>query len=287
MVPVNRVIHGTRGAVDWRLAAWIAYVAVNLYFLLVVQPIDVFAEWDWDLWEAIPHGLATGTLYELDTVNPYVWSPVLAPVQAVIGLTGVWPAAVVTIGLVLLARDPWFIGAMYSSLMFWPTAMSGSVVFVLAIVAGFLGMRGSRAWALVFLAIAVMAPRPLFMPLAVWLLWKMPEVRLPFAWVFAVHAAIVLASGYAFDWVAAMLRYGGSPGFDMGPTAFIEWWLIVGVPLGLWLTWKGHPGWAGLAVSPYTIHGYVLMPLVELRLGLRRSEADRKGGIGHDRHLQR
>jgi len=52
-----------------------------------------------------------------------------------------------------------------------------------------------------------------------------------------------------------------------GPPAWLgSAWLLIGVPLGAWLTWRGRVGWAGLAISPYWLMPYYLMLLLELRI---------------------
>lgn len=111
----------------------------------------------------------------------------------------------------------------------------------------------------------MMIPRPVQMPLALWLLWRRSSLRLPFVGLFAAHAVGVLLTGYAVDWFETSIRYGAAAPVTYGPTAYVGVaWLIVGIPLGIWLTLRGHPGWAGLSVSPYILHGYLLWPLIEL-----------------------
>lgn len=41
-------------------------------------------------------------------------------------------------------------------------------------------------------------------------------------------------------------------------------WLLIGVPLAAWLTWKGRVGIAGLAMTPYLLPPYLLMLLWDL-----------------------
>jgi hypothetical protein len=58
--------------------------------------------------------------------------------------------------------------------------------------------------------------------------------------------------------------------WDLGPTRFLGMaWLIIGVPLAAWLTWKGRVGWAGLAMSPYVPPVYLMLLLFELRPALQ------------------
>ena len=71
----------------------------------------------------------------------------------------------------------------------------------------------------------------------------------------------------AAEWVARLLDSTADIGsdFNIGPSALIgSWWLIVGIPLGIWLTWRGRIGLAGLAVSPYVLPYYLLIGVLEL-----------------------
>lgn len=61
------------------------------------------------------------------------------------------------------------------------------------------------------------------------------------------------------------LEYASQPAFDIGPRALLgPVWLLIGLPFRAWLTYRHHPGWAGLFVSPYVLYGYLLWPLMEL-----------------------
>ena len=56
--------------------------------------------------------------------------------------------------------------------------------------------------------------------------------------------------------------------FNVGPTALIGlWWLLLGVPLGAWLFWRGRVGLAGLAISPYLLPYYLMMALLDIPSG--------------------
>lgn len=261
-------------AVPWRHLAFTIYVAVNLGLLLSFGTFAPAA--DWHLWRALSGALANGTLYDPAAELPYVWSPVVAPVQALVGIMGMWPSAILTLLIPLLLRDRWVAVLIYSSFMFWPTVLSGSPLFVLTLVAGIGAMRGSRRWALVYLALTVLIPRPLQLPLAVLVLWRDPSLRLPTAVLVLLHAVAVVGSGYAADWIAAMLAHdapGFRPAFSL---ALGDWWPLAGLPLAAILTWRGWPAWAGLVVSPYILHGYLLWPLID-HLARRGDVVDHRG----------
>ncbi len=255
---------------SWQQLAIAAYAGVNLGLVVFYGRFPGSPHPDWELWKA----LANEPIYETDTLAPFVWSPVAGWIMRLVPVLGYWPWVAIQLGVLLLVRDWRFIGLMAVSLGFWDQLTGGNtMVFVL--VAGVLAFRGSRPAALVYLALLFLMPRPLQLPLAGWLMWKMPEIRWPAVGLFVIHGALVLASGLTADWVANVVAHGAPLG-NYGPSAQIGVipWLVVGIPLGVFLAWRGHVGWAGLAVSPYWLAGYLMMPLIELGHAARRSSTD-------------
>ena len=134
------------------------------------------------------------------------------------------------------------------------------------VVAGALALRGNRPAALAYIGLCLLMPRPVQLPLLLWLLWHDRSLIKPMVVMFAVHGALVLGSGFAAQWISAGIGYGGSTAISLGPTRYFGLaWLAVGIPLGALLTWRGHVGWAGLAIAPYVLAQYLLMPLIEVR----------------------
>jgi hypothetical protein len=77
----------------------------------------------------------------------------------------------------------------------------------------------------------------------------------------------VLATGLGGAWLTQLFGSTEMVGsvFNVGPTAVVGlWWLLVGIPLGAWLFWRGRVGLAGLAVSPYLLPYYLMVALVDL-----------------------
>jgi hypothetical protein len=146
-------------------------------------------------------------------------------------------------------------------------AFGNTVTFVF--VAGVLALQGNKLAGLVSVALFVLMPRPLAVPLVAWLLWRNPDWRLPALWIVVIHGLAVLATGYTADWLIALSSAGSSqllPHINWGPTQLVGWWwFVVGVPIGAWLFWRGRVGLAGLALSPYILPHYVLMILWDLR----------------------
>ena len=254
-----------------------SYVGVNLVLLPQKIILGPEAGVDWQLFRQLPTAIAGGTVYEIGSQDVwFVWSPVAAWVMAGAALLGYWAWAALHVASILLLRRPLLIGLVLISYAFWfDVAQGNTVTFVF--VAGILAIGGSRSASLVYLALLLLMPRPLMAPLAVWLLWTDRSLWRPFSAIFVIHAAIVLASGDIGPWIANMLYHDLAPGITIGPTAWVgRWWLLVGIPLAAWLTWRRHFGWASLAVSPYITPQYLLVILWELAPRSRDSMASRR-----------
>ncbi len=252
-----------------------SYVGVNLALLPLKINLGPDVGEDWQMLRQLPTAVAAGTVYEIDHAGiGFVWSPVAAWIMAGAALLGYWAWAAIHVAAILLLRQPLLIGLALVSYAFWfDVAQGNTVTFVF--VAGVLAIGGSRGASLAYFALLVLMPRPLMVPLAVWLLWKDHSLWRPFAAIFVVHAALVVASGDIVPWVASMLNHELAPGITVGPTAWVgRAWLLAGVPLA-WLAWRGHLGWASLAVSPYVTPQYLLFLLWELVPGASHSDLAR------------
>lgn len=248
--------------IAWRRIGVAVYIGLNVALLIAFamgEPDVVHS--DWELWTA----LGERPMYDTDTRAPFVWSPVagwfMTLVPDVLGHT-LW--AGLHFAAVLLLRDWRLMALVVISIGFWGEIAGGNTM-TFVFVAGALALRGSRPAAVVYLALLFLMPRPLQLPLAVWLMWKMPGIRWPVVGIFVIHAVLVLASGLAGDWVASMLGHGNPPG-NFAPSAIIGTvpWLMIGIPIAAWLTWKGRVGWAGLAMNPYWLLAYLFILLWEL-----------------------
>lgn len=256
-------------ALSWRTVTLAVYVALNLGLSLTVDLGP--GSPDWRLWESLPAAIADGRMYSTGTEAPFVWSPIAGYAMQYVPVLGYWPWVAVHVGAVVLLRDWRLIGLVLVSFGFWHDVIGGNL-FTFVFVSGALALRGSRWAALVYLALLLLMPRPVQLPLAALLLYRDRSLWVPFAAMFLAHALAVLWSGYAEEWIAAMLAHGAPHG-NIAPSEIIGVgpWLIVGVPLGAWLLWRGHVGWASLAVSPYWLWQYLLMPLLEIRPAARSS----------------
>ena len=271
------------------------------WILLLAFPAVVVLTWDvywvsrqfinlavaWDGSAVDWHHLADASRLQ----NPYDseffrWSPVAAwllrPVTA-LGVTG-W--RVLQLAAVLALRDRRAIFLVLATAPFWMDLTSGQAITFVAL-AAWHALRGSRVATVAFFAFALLMPRPLMLPVVVWLLWKKPETRMWFAGLVVANVALVLLSGHALDWVARLLSSGSELSHvnNLAPSRFIGiLWAPVGLALAAWFTWQGRLGIASLAASPYVFPYYLLMLVLELepRELFRRRVGDgtRRTGAG-------
>ena len=256
-----------------RTRLWLAvaagYLAVNAVagWQLATYPALTQPQ-DWGLWMLVPQMLEAGTLYDY---GYFVWSPVAAYLLIPVVAAGyhVWFAvhavavAVIgnpRVGLLVLASFP-----------FWADTLMGNAMTFVAI-AGFLAVQGSRAGAIAFLALTVLMPRPLQLPLAASLVMGDRRLAVAAAAMVAGTVAVAVVTGYLDEWVASAVPFGtGSMGHlgNVGPTALLgSAWYLIGVPLAVWLTFRRRFGLAGLALTTYVAPQYLLALLWELPRGL-------------------
>jgi hypothetical protein len=219
-------------------------------------------------------------------LNPYTdvhgalfrWHPLTAWFFFLVGFVGPWVWRAVQLTSLVLLRD-WRLIAL--ALLSWPLwdAMFAANATLLVVTVGFAALTGSRWASIGYLALCALIPRPWMAPAAIWLLWKRPELRWPAAIVAVLGVGSALATGWADEWIRTLLTTGtevGNPN-NWSPTRILgPAWLIVGLPLGIWLTWKGRLGLAGLAVTPYAFTHYFLALLWEATHTKRRASGLRR-----------
>jgi len=276
----------------WRLSArWTDVAAAALVITLAVvnavmlpRSLEVIIRGgpavDWLQFVEGGRRVFEGDLYEVTETYGFRWSPVVAYGFAALEPLGTiawrlmhviaalalpnWPMRVVT-----LAAWP-----------FWYDVEAGNImVFVLLSAAW--AIRGNAIGVVCFVVLSLLVPRPLMLPILGWILWQRPGWRIPTLVIATAHFAAALASGWGIAWVEMLLTLGGEQGSpnNLGPTRWLgAWWLLIGVPLSAWLTWRGRLGWASLAISyPYVLPYYALMLVLELpdRLGILARERAR------------
>lgn len=226
---------------------------------------------DWAIFAEVPQRLAEGTLYAAPAGAPqFRWSPVAAWLLTAILPIGYVAWTILHFWALALLRHGLLVGVVLLSYGFWMDLTAGNA-FVFVFVAAVLAWRGSLAASLVYAAFFVLMPRPVQLPLLLWLLWNQPALRMPFAGMFVLHGVAVLLSGYGEAWLAVLLRTSTTESampalLNLGPSVLIgpEAWLVIGMPLAALLAWRGQLGWASLALSPYWLAQYLLMPLLHL-----------------------
>jgi hypothetical protein len=193
-----------------------------------------------------------------------------------IGVTG-WRIA--QIGALLAFRDRRIILVGLLTFPFWTDVAGGQTMTFVAL-AGWWAYRGNRFATLAWFGLALLMPRPFVAPLTAWLLWKRPETRVWFVAIFVVHAVLVMGSGLADEWVLRLMASASEihhPA-NLAPTALVGMaWMVVGIPMAIWVTYRGRLGLASLLAQPYWFAYYFLM----LALDIGRAEiADRTHPVG-------
>lgn len=244
----------------------IVLIVANILYSVAFVLIEGSLARDWRVLERAAATAGTAALYQYDAQTTYVWSPVAAyPLKLLVPL-GVTLGRALLIGAAL-ALPTWRLRAfVLVSIPFWADISTGNVT-ILVFVASIWALRGSRIGTLAFFALALLIPRPLLVPTALWILWKRPAWRLPVAIMFVAHAALVWWTGLGVTWAETAIRIGPEllPNLsNLSPSRFVGlWWLVLGIPLGAWFFFRGRLGWAGLAVSPYIWPYYLYWLLPE------------------------
>jgi hypothetical protein len=261
---------GPHGLPSLPLAAVLVVVAaVSLYSCLPVieAVLTGYYSFDWENFIQAAARLDQGTLYEFDYPYTFRWSPVAAWILGFVTLMPVWAWQVLHIAVLPFLRSWWLVVACLVSYPLWFDIQTGNIMIFVAI-AALWAARGNGPATAVFLVLTVLVPRPLMLPLAVWLLWQRPEWRVPFALIFIGHALVVVASGYGAEWIAALFTVAPelTSEFNFGPSSVIGLlWVPIGAVLAVWLTARGRLGLASLSISPYWLPYYFLMLLLEFR----------------------
>ena len=223
---------------------------------------------DWTIFgEAGWRALHGGALYASEDNYAFRYSPLLAYLFALIAPMGplAWRALHVVAAASLALRSPWLAVAVLVSWPFWFDVEAGNLMILVLVLA--VWAIAGRGWAIAgFLALLLLAPRPLMLPVAVWILWKHPEWRLRFVGLFIGHALLVALTGWGPAWLGALAASAGETGsaLNFGPSRVIGFaWVPIGLALAGYFTWRGRLGLASLAASPYWLPYYVLVLFLE------------------------
>lgn len=233
---------------------------VNCIGLVTTLPFAFLGGKDWDIVMAAGHAIAAGQSPYDDIFR---WHPFMA--WAALAVEPLGLLAWRLLHLAALALLPWRVAliVVLTYPFWWDWNLGNLNVFVF--VAAWHAMKGRP---LAFLILAVLIPRPLYLPVTAWVLWRFPEWRGRFLVIAGIAALGALGTGWGFDWLSALMRSGDDLAheFNFGPSHIIGlWYLPIGAALAAWLTWRGRVGLASIAASPYLLPYYGLMGLLELR----------------------
>lgn len=221
---------------------------------------------DWQIFVESSERAFGGDLYAVEADYAFRYSPLVAYAFTVIQHIGPDAWRIAHLAALALLPDRRVALVALISWPFWFDVAAGNLMtFVLVLAAA--ALAGSRWATRGFFAVSLLVPRPLMLPIAVWLLWKHPEWRMPFAVMFVVHGVAVVLTGWGPTWLTALIESGAEMGsaLNFGPSRLIGLlWLPIGSVAAAVLTWRGQVGWAALMASPYWLPYYFLMPLLEL-----------------------
>jgi hypothetical protein len=251
------------GLVVGVIAAVDLYLAVRSLSLILNGAVAV----DWVQYLDAGRRVAVhGDLYAITDTYAYRYSPFLAYLFIPLGFVGTVGWRVLHV-VAAMALPTWPMRLLtLVSWPFWYDVQTGNLL-VFIVLAGAWALRGNRLATGAFLLLTILVPRPLMIPVAVWLLWRGSEWRLPFVGLLLAHTGMVVALGWLEPWVGTLLNATTDAGLpsNIGPSRFIGGlWVVIGVPFAAWLTWKGRLGLASAAASPYWLPYYLLMPVLEL-----------------------
>jgi hypothetical protein len=235
----------------------------------LLKAIDLRYSSDFDIFAGASRlAWSGGDPYSVDTCLgcAYRYSPLFAYLFAPVAALGVtfWTG----LHLAAIFALPFRIARIVPFLWpFWWDVGVGSNLFFVAVL-GYWAMRG-KGWAIVaILVVALLIPRPLMVPIVVWLLWHHREARFPFAVLGVGTLAFAYGTGHLSRWMEILTSSGSELGvpYNVGPSQIIGLaWVPIGLAIAAWLTWKGRVGWAGLAISPYWLPYYLMMPIIDLQ----------------------
>lgn len=246
-------------------AALVLAVAANVVGLATIV-IDHQRAFDWDNYVEAARRFPLGTLYLSQDPYAYRYAPQLAPAFGLLPALGLvaWRVAHFLALAALPSRRLALL--MLVSYPFWFDVNTGNLMVFVLLAAGW-AFSGNRAAIGIYLALCLLVPRPIMVPLLAWILWRRPEWRLPFAGMVLLAVVTAIPTGYLSSWIGALLSAGGeiANDFNLSPSHLIgPAWLLAGVPLAAWLTTRGRLGWATMAISPYLLPYYVQMLGLEL-----------------------
>ena len=263
-------------------SAVVLAVVVNLVLLLVAWHGLLFAPTppDWlGLVDAATR-IASGTDPYIGQAYGFRWSPLAAWLLVPFAAAGllVWQLLHLA-ALMVLPRS--VIVVCVACFAFWVDVAMGNVLtfgFVLA----YLALSGRRSGVLGFTVFALLVPRPLYIPLLIWLWLYNRDQRLAMVAVALAIGVATIATGYAGSWLDMLLSSAGDIAnpTNMAPSAVIGLaWIPFSLVACIWAFRRGLIGTASLLASPYWLPYYLLMIVLDV---VRWRATSAVAGLGHD-----
>ena len=275
MTAIGRILPIRRALIG---AALVLALAANVVGLVTIA-IDHQRAFDWEIYVEAARRYPLGTLYDWHDPFFYRYAPQLAPLLGLLPWVGLlaWRVAHFVALAMLPSRRLALL--LLVSYPFWFDVTTGNLI-VFVLLAAAWAYRGNGLATAAYLALCVLIPRPIMLPLLAWILWQRPAWRLPFVGMAAVAVLTAVPTGYLPEWIGSLFQSGASEianDFNLSPSRFLgPAWLIIGLPLGAWLTMRRRLGWASMAISPYLLPYYVQM--LGLELVQPRIDSDRHPG---------
>lgn len=226
---------------------------------------------DWVILTNAGHHITAGiNPYDFDG---YRYSPLVAYFFAWIEPIGWTAYTIIGLTFVLVLRDWRWIGLLLVLMPFWADVQSGITLYPV-LVLSVCALRGERWATLAQVALTALVPRPLVVPVLVWLLWHDRRLILPSLGIAAAIAVPTVATGWADEWITTLVTLSEPGPYPIASTLGLAWLAVLA--LGIWLTVRGHLGLAALAVSPYLAPGHLMMLALEIRHIYPRVFGDRR-----------
>lgn len=241
------------------LGAYSVLYIGHLVPLIVSQPVPP----DWGQHRVAAERIASGASpYFVEDWYRFRWSPAAAWIMVPITALGPWAWAAAQFGsLLTLPRRLALVTLL--AFPFWADVQAGNIL-VFAFVAAFHALRGNPWAGAAFVAMAILVPRPLLLPLLAWLAWQRPSWRIPILVGAAVSLGAAVVTGYHAEWLAMLIVVAGEETHRLG-AQLLPAWPLTGIALAILLTVLGHPAAAGFALQPYWLPYYGLLLLLEVR----------------------
>lgn len=204
----------------------------------------------------------------------FVWSPLAAWLFVPLSGLGlqVWKLLHVVAAVAMPTRR--LRAATLLCFSFWSELALGNIMTFALLLAAW-ALRGQRWAEVVYVALVCLAPKPILLPVLVWLIWRRPALMVKTLIVVGLsNLAFVAVTGLAGAWFGALMHAGTelAKPTNLAPSAIVgAIWIPVGLVAAVVLFLRGGVVLASLFVSPYWFASYFVMPVLEF-MNVERSE---------------